>query len=248
MRREIVSAVFPLLLPLFFFFLLVSRSLLFRYLASATTLRPAVESRSNVFSSRLNFTLARPGSGRRLSPADALRYTAIGCAIYPRSANTQPEIAESWSSYRSASFERKASDCPTVHGSRYTYRFAFGDEIGSERRRRRRRRGIALDDSSSISKVRKSVIDPARTGAIYDIQHMIFDLCRISVTVSGTQLRERSIAADRACEAGSRQHDVRVPSREWSRRRRVSGGAAQSLRRYVPFFLSLSLFSHHLKP
>lgn len=177
MRREIVSAVFPLLLPLFFFFLLVSRSLLFRYLASATTLRPAVESRSNVFSSRLNFTLARPGSGRRLSPADALRYTAIGCAIYPRSANTQPEIAESWSSYRSASFERKASDCPTVHGSRYTYRFAFGDEIGSEkRRRRRRRRGIALDDSSSISKVRKSVIDPARTGAIYDIQHMIFDL------------------------------------------------------------------------
>lgn len=133
---EMISAIFPLLLlPPFFSFLLVSQSLVFRYLASATTLRPAVESRSNVFSSRLNFTLARPGSGHRLSPADALRYTAIGAAIYPRSASTPPEIAKSWSSYRFFRAEsiRLSGSRVSIHG----YRFAFRNEIGSERRGRR---------------------------------------------------------------------------------------------------------------
>ena len=54
---------------------------------------------------------------------------------------------------------------------------------------------------------------------------------RVSVTVPGAQLRERSIAADRAGEADPRQHAVRVSGGEWSRRRRVSGGAAPGLRR-----------------
>lgn len=71
----------------------------------------------------------------------------------------------------------------------------------------------------------------------------LFPRFRISVTVSGAQLRKRSFTADRTCEACSRQHDVRVPSREWSRRRRVSGGAAQSLRRYVRRFSLSFLFS-----
>lgn len=83
------------------------------------------------------------------------------------------------------------------------------------------------------------VIDPSLFRPLRLISPL-FPRFRISVTVSGAQLRKRSFTADRTCEACSRQHDVRVPSREWSRRRRVSGGAAQSLRRYVPFPLPLS--------
>lgn len=83
-----------------------------------------LESRSNVFSSRLNFTLARPGSGRRLSPADAPRYTVP--AIYPRLANTDRDcqILERRRCSPLLSSGKHppdwSTDCP-VHGPRYLH-------------------------------------------------------------------------------------------------------------------------------
>lgn len=157
----------------------------------------------------------------------------------------------------SASFERKAStrlvdrlsaSRPSIspHGSRFIPRVRPRNEIGSEKKSaplrvtRRRFRASKVANPTEITKW--GVIDPSLFRPLGLISPL-FPRFRISVTVSGAQLRKRSFTADRTCEACSRQHDVRVPSREWSRRRRVSGGAAQSLRRYVRRFSLSFLFS-----
>lgn len=157
----------------------------------------------------------------------------------------------------SASFERKAStrlvdrlsgSRPSIspHGSRFIPRVRPRNEIGSEKKSapfrvtRRRFRASKVANPTEITKW--GVIDPSLFRPLRLISPL-FPRFRISVTVSGAQLRKRSFTADRTCEACSRQHDVRVPSREWSRRRRVSGGAAQSLRRYVRRFSLSFLFS-----